>query len=296
MTNRGCSNHLKFVLNKNVVILTGAIITLISFTEGCSRHHDQLSQLVTRPASAYDIKLNDVSNYGCLDLTKFKLALDSLPPDTSIRTYSHNFEFEPSTHISKQVRPNFSVVAARGHFEFSENLLSTKTAKWLQIAQNGCSTVTVFDALNNERTYIVEHSDDTSTVALSEHNGQHIVYQLNNKRELTIQTRSTIMDFCPPYEKFVTTSKQSIHWGPKDYLEKTPITLSRSFLGKVMGAVNNSPPELINLLLTSNSSVVSVSPAVLAELSSLSLNENQQLCPKVSTPPQGDEAPAPQNL
>lgn len=241
------------------------------------------------PPPTYDVKTEEISASGCLDLSALYGKLRSLPSDAVMRRYTSDFSIKGPGNTS--LRRDFVSIAAFANFAFEEKSADLYRDSFPTVVQTACDSVEFSDPLAGSETFKIEPSTATNTLTITREDGETRTFTLKSPRELEVVTKANTMDPCPNYTVGASTTSQSYLWGTDGEVAQQPIQVSKAYLKKISSGVTQMPGDLESLVIHESADYITVMSQDLRSLTAATLDPEILDCPYKANPPEGDEPP-----
>ena len=250
------------------------------------------------PPPPIDLRADELSPNGCLDLSLVNASLRGFPSGIFIREYTTGFSISKEALDGKPLARsrNMAAESALSALSIDEKISDLYASELAEVRQDGCATVAIDGIAGAKEIYtVLSESSTKSILHLKSLDGtRERVYNLRGPRELEITNKAPRIDRCPDFQRANATSTQVRQWGTASEMEALPIKISSVYLRQISIAVEEMPVGLSDLLSQSSSEFVEPTMDDLRALRRTPLDPQVVHCPFHAKPPSADEPPPPE--
>lgn len=247
-----------------------------------------------------DLKAEELSPNGCLDLSLLTERFLGFPESILIRKHTVSFSISPVATDGYAVARmrNFAAESALAALEIEEQTPLDFSEGSPIVRQDGCSKVEFENSIGAKDVYNIDGtaSSERQLVLSSEDGFNKRSYILKSPRLIEITVTAPKIDRCPTFQKVMTMSTYSLEWGLESEIRGRPVRIATDYLRQITIAVEAIPAAIIQLLSGSTSGFVEPQAPDLRVLKTAALDPQITRCPFHTQPPVADEPPPPEQV
>ncbi len=245
-----------------------------------------------------DLKAEELSPHGCLDLSLITDRLITFPESVLIRKYTTSFSIAPVAMDGYPVARlrNLAAESALASFVIDEHSPLDYSENAPLVRQHGCAKLEFENSSGAKDVYEIDASasSETQLVVQSANGKNKRTYVLTGPRRLEIIVTAPKIDRCPEFQKVMSTSTYILEWGAASEIRNRPVRIAADYLRQMAVAVEIVPTEISRLLALSAGGFVESHASLLQSLKTASLDPQITRCPFLTQAPVADEPPPPE--
>lgn len=245
-----------------------------------------------------DLKEEELSPNGCLDLSIVTERFLGFPESVMIRKHTVSFSMAPVAIDGYPVprMRNLAAESALAALTVDEESPLDFSDKLPIVRQEGCTKVEFENSLGARDVYFINASSSSSKqlVINSEDGLSMRSYTLLSPRQIEIKITAPKIDRCPGFQKVMTESTYLLEWGSESEIRSRPVRIATDYLRQIIVATDSIPQAIVRLLAGSTGGFVEPALPDLHALKAASLDPQITRCPFHTQPPAADEPPPPE--
>lgn len=245
-----------------------------------------------------DLKEEELSPNGCLDLSIVTERFLGFPESVVIRKHTVSFSMAPAAmdgYPMARMR-NLAAESAFAALTVDEQTPLDFADKLPIVRQEGCSKVEFENSLGARDTYFINAAESSPRqLVINSEDGLSIRnYTLLSPRQMEIKITAPKIDRCPGFQKVMTESTYLLEWGLESEIRGRPVRIATDYLRQISVAIESIPEAIVRLLSGSTGRFVEPAVSDLHVLKTAALDPHITRCPFYTQPPVADEPPPPE--